>query len=311
MIEVEAVSHRFGALQVLDGVTFRVPPGTVFGFVGPNGAGKTTTLRMMATLLVPEEGRILVGGEDVAAAPQRVRELLGFMPDGFGVYPNLTVGEYLDFFAAAYRLPPAGRPGRVAAVLELTDLAGLRERFVDTLSKGMTQRLGIARMLLHEPEVLVLDEPANGLDPRARVEMRELLHALRDLGKTIVLSSHILRELGDLVDEVAILERGRVVAAGPLDQLSRSPEAAGLAILRLRFAGPAVRVRDALGALPEVRGVDEEGPRSLRVAHQPGEASIAAIVRAAVEAGAPPVRVEPVAEDLEGVFLKLTRGELQ
>ncbi|HJL44532.1 MAG TPA: ABC transporter ATP-binding protein, partial [Polyangiaceae bacterium LLY-WYZ-15_(1-7)] len=182
MIRVEGISHHFGSMQVLHDVWFHVPEGEVFGFIGPNGAGKTTTLRMMATLLEPAQGRILVGGYDVVERPVDVRRILGFMPDGFGVYERVTVWEYLEFFASAYDIPLGQRKRTVEAVMELTDLTGLSDRLVQAMSKGMKQRLAIARTLLHDPQVLILDEPANGLDPRARIEMRDLIEQLQQLG---------------------------------------------------------------------------------------------------------------------------------
>ncbi|MEO0325072.1 MAG: ABC transporter ATP-binding protein [Myxococcota bacterium] len=309
MIRVEGVSHRFGALEVLRDVWFEVPKGEVFGFIGPNGAGKTTTLRMMATLLEPLEGRILVGGHDVVDHPGEVRRMLGFMPDGFGVYERVTVREYLDFFAAAYGMERAARARTVAAVMELTDLGPLEDRLVQAMSKGMKQRLAIARTLLHDPEVLILDEPANGLDPRARIEMRDLIEQLQGLGKTIVLSSHILTELSDMVSSVAILERGQVLAAGPVGAIGQQlrPERR----VRLRLLSVPADGGAALRAIPAVRDVERGPDGDLRVAYQGGDETVAAIVAAAVQAGLGVVRVEPERDDLEHIFLEVTRGELQ
>ena len=309
MIRVQGVSHRFGSLQVLHDVTFEVPAGEVFGFIGPNGAGKTTTLRMMATLLEPAEGRVLVGGYDVVEHPAEVRRILGFMPDGFGVYSNVTVGEYLEFFAAAYGIGAAVRPRTVEAVMELTDLGPLRDRLAGTLSKGMTQRLAIARTLLHDPQVLVLDEPANGLDPRARIEMRDLIEQLRGLGKTIVLSSHILTELSDMVSSVAILERGRVLASGPVDRIGAQlrPER----VMRLRLAEYPEGCEELLRALPDVVDVERSPDGDLRVGYRGKEVVVASVVKAAVEAGLAVLRVEPERDDLEQIFLEVTKGELQ
>jgi ABC-2 type transport system ATP-binding protein len=309
VIRVERVTHYFGRLKALDDVTFEVPARTVFGFIGPNGAGKTTTLRMMATLLAPDAGRILVAGHDVVEEPDAVRRVLGFMPDGFGVYERVTVDEYLWFFAAAHGIELGVRRRAVEAVVELTELGTLRERLVSTLSKGMKQRLAIARTLLHDPQVLILDEPANGLDPRARIEMRELIEELARLGKTILLSSHILTELSDMCSAVAILEQGKLLAAGTMDAIGERmhPEQA----VRVRVLAAADHTGDVLGRLPGVIDVEREPDGDFCLRYQGGDATLAAIVAAAVGAGLPIVRVEPEAKDLERIFLAVTRGNVQ
>jgi ABC-2 type transport system ATP-binding protein len=216
-IRVRHLWHRYGAFDVLRDVSFDVGYGEIFGFIGPNGAGKTTTIRVMATLLEPSAGRVEVDGIDVTADPNAVRKIIGYMPDHAGVYQRITVREYLEFFAAAY-----GIRDRVVvdAAIELCDLGELEERLVATLSKGMKQRLQVARILLHDPKVLVLDEPASDLDPRARIEIRDLLLELRELGKTIFLSSHILTELSDVCTSIGVLERGQLVIAGPIHEIS-------------------------------------------------------------------------------------------
>lgn len=309
MIRVEGVSHRFGSMQVLHDVWFQVPKGEVFGFIGPNGAGKTTTLRMMATLLEPDQGRVLVDGYDVVERPLDVRRVLGFMPDGFGVYERVTVDEYLEFFSAAYGIEPHARKRTVDAVMELTDLGPLRTRLVSAMSKGMKQRLAIARTLLHDPSVLILDEPANGLDPRARIEMRDLIEQLSALGKTVVLSSHILTELSDMVSSVAILEQGRVLAAGPVGAIGQKlkPERS----VRLRLLAYPEGCERAFQQLPDVSDVERSPDGDLRIDYQGGDATVAAIVATAVSAGLQVVRVEPERDDLEHIFLEVTKGDLQ
>ncbi len=309
MIRVEGVSHWFGAMQVLRDVWFNVPSGEIFGFIGPNGAGKTTTLRMIATLLEPDDGRILIDGIDVVERPGEVRRVLGFMPDSFGVYERVTVTEYLEFFAAAHGIDAGARKRTVEAVMELTDLVQLRDRLVAQMSKGMKQRLAIARTLLHDPKVLVLDEPANGLDPRARIEMRELIEELRGLGKTIVLSSHILTELSDMCTSVAILEKGRILAAGPVNQIGQqlTPERA----VKIRLLAPPEGAEAALRKAPEVLVVEREPDGSFSVQYKGGDDIVAKIVAHAVGAGLDVIRVEPDRDDLERIFLEVTRGELQ
>ncbi|MBI4704186.1 MAG: ABC transporter ATP-binding protein [Deltaproteobacteria bacterium] len=216
-IRVRHLWHRFGAHEVLRDVSFDVARGEIFGFIGPNGAGKTTTIRVMATLLEPMAGRVEIEGLDVTMEPESVRKLIGYMPDHAGVYERITVREYLEFFADAYRIPSLGV---VDAVLELCDIRELQAELVATMSKGQKQRLGLARILLHDPRVLILDEPASDLDPRARIEIRDLLLDLQSLGKTILLSSHILSELADVCTSVGIIERGSMVVAGPLGEIA-------------------------------------------------------------------------------------------
>jgi ABC-2 type transport system ATP-binding protein len=229
-IRVRHLWHRFGSIDVLKDVTFEVGPGEIFGFIGPNGAGKTTTIRVMATLLEPMAGRVEIDGIDVSIDPAAVRRIIGYMPDHAGVYERITVREYLEFFADAFRVPSLDV---VDAVLELTDLGKIQDRIVATMSKGMKQRLQLGRILLHDPKVLILDEPASDLDPRARIEIRDLLLELRSLGKTILLSSHILTELSDVCTSIGIIEKGRLVVAGPIGEI-----AARLEMIRSAHAPP-------------------------------------------------------------------------
>lgn len=309
MIRVEHVNHWFGAMQVLRDLSMHVPAGEIFGFIGPNGAGKTTTIRMMATLLEPDDGRVLVDGIDVVEAPAEVRKVLGFMPDAFGVYDRITVVEYLEFFAAAHGIGLGVRQRTVEAVMELTELGPLRDRLVQTMSKGMRQRLGIARMLLHDPKVLILDEPANGLDPRARIEMRELIEELRGLGKTILLSSHILTELSDMCTSVAILEKGRLLAGGSVDAIGRTlkPERA----VKIRVLAAPADVEAILARGPEVLGVERDPDGSYKVQYRGGDETLADLVDHCIAQKLRLLRVEPDQNDLERIFLEVTKGELQ
>lgn len=233
-IRVRHLWHRFGTSDVVRDVTFDVGQGEIFGFIGPNGAGKTTTIRVMATLLEPMAGRVEIDGIDVTIDPEEVRRRIGYMPDHAGVYERITVREYLEFFADAFRVPSLGV---VDAVLELTDLVKIQDKIVANMSKGMKQRLQLGRILLHDPKVLILDEPASDLDPRARIEIRDLLLELKSLGKTIFLSSHILTELSDVCTSIGILERGRLVVAGPIGEISARLEQ--------------IRAREAVGHAPQ------------------------------------------------------------
>jgi len=219
MIAVENLHKAYGGRVALDEVTFTVPKGEIFGFVGPNGAGKTTTIRILATLSAADAGEATIGGIPVHEAPADVRNLIGYMPDFFGVYDRLTSAEYLEFYAACHGVPRRKRAAVARELLELVDLSERREAQVDTLSRGMKQRLGLARALVHDPAVLLLDEPASGLDPRARVEMKELIRELRRMGKTILISSHILPELEELCTWVGFIDRGRMAAAGPMAEV--------------------------------------------------------------------------------------------
>jgi ABC-2 type transport system ATP-binding protein len=236
-IRVRNLWQRFGNSIILRDVSFEVPQGEIFGFIGPNGAGKTTTIRILTTLAEPSSGRAEVDGRDVVLDAVAVRRLVGYMPDHAGIYERVTVREYLEFFADAYAVAsPAKGYAVVDASMELTDLVKLEGRLVATMSKGQKQRLQLARTLLHDPKVLILDEPASDLDPRARIEMRDLLVQLRKLGKTVFLSSHILTELADVCTSVAILERGRLVVTGPIHDIGRR-----LAVAReAAQAGPTV-----------------------------------------------------------------------
>jgi len=210
LIELHGLTKRYGNLTAVDDLTLTIEEGAVFGFIGPNGAGKTTTMRILTTLLRPTSGTARIAGHSVTDDPRAVRRAIGYMPDFFGVYEDMKVWEYLDFFAACYDIPAARRAGMIDDLLALVDLGPKRDAFVDTLSRGMKQRLCLARTLTHDPRVLILDEPASGLDPRARIEMRELLRALQDMGKTIFFSSHILSEVADICTSIGIIEHGRL-----------------------------------------------------------------------------------------------------
>ncbi len=223
-IVVNEVSHSFRATQVLNRVSFCVLPGSIHGFVGPNGAGKTTTLRTICTLLRPARGEIKVFGKSTQVAPEEIRRRIGYMPDHFSMYRQMTVFEYLDFFAAAYGLELGERDRAISDLLDLTDMAGRRDSLIGGLSRGMQQRVGLARVLVHDPDLLLLDEPASGLDPRARIELAGILRELRRMGKTIFISSHILSELAELCDAVTIIDRGEIRFSGPMRILEQQQQ---------------------------------------------------------------------------------------
>lgn len=341
-IRVRHLWHRFGAYDVLRDVSFDVGHGEIFGFIGPNGAGKTTTIRVISTLLEPMAGRVEVDGYDVAIDPDKVRRLIGYMPDHAGVYERVTVREYLEFFADAYGVSSGGKNYSVVeAVLELTELGKLESKLVATMSKGMKQRLQLGRVLLHDPKVLILDEPASDLDPRARIEMRDLLVELRKMGKTVFLSSHILTELADVCTSVAILERGRLVVSGPISEIaerlararesSEAPNPTGggattagptdaaqlgaaralSRVLRVRVLATGESVQTALSALTFVDKVGPGPGGTIAVAYSGDDTAIAGIVKALVDAGIPVCGVEPERNELERIFLEVTKGDLQ
>ncbi|MEW6357030.1 MAG: ABC transporter ATP-binding protein [Planctomycetota bacterium] len=221
MIETRYLTKHYKDVVALDNLNMKIEKGQVYGFIGPNGAGKTTTIKVLSTLLKPTAGTASVCGYDVVRQGKLIRRHIGYMPDFFGVYEDMKVTEYLSFFAAAYRITGPERDARVRDILELTDLGDKRDAFVESLSRGMQQRLGVARVLLHDPEVLLLDEPASGLDPRARIEIRALLKELGKMGKTILISSHILTELAEMCSHVGIIEKGRLIAQGPIKEIMR------------------------------------------------------------------------------------------
>ncbi|HEX6417780.1 MAG TPA: ABC transporter ATP-binding protein [Acidimicrobiales bacterium] len=285
-VRVEHLTQRYGDLFAVRDLALEIPRGAVYGLIGPNGAGKTTTFSVLATLLRPTAGTVSVAGFDPVRQARDVRRRLGYMPDAVGVYDGLRVVEYLEFFAAAHRLPRARWRPTIDTLLELVDLGTKRDAMVNSLSRGMKQRLSLARALVHDPEVLVLDEPASGLDPRARVELRNLLVELRTMGKTIVISSHILAELAEMCTAVGIMEKGRLLASGtPAEIRERSG------------AGRQVRVRLAGG---------EE--RTVAVA---GEAEQLALLRSLVEAGEQVLEFAEVGHGLEDLFMTITTGEVQ
>jgi len=221
MIETRQLTKRYGHLIAVNEINLSLKEGDVFGFIGPNGSGKTTTMRMIATLLSPDYGEAYVCGQSIYTNPRDIRRLVGYMPDFFGVYDDMTVIEYLEFFAAAYRINGPGRRKVCEEKLELVDMAFKRDAMVNQLSRGQTQRIGLARTLLHEPQVLLLDEPASGLDPRARIEIRNLLKKLGELKKTVIVSSHILPELADVCTRVGMIEKGNLIVDGYVDEVMR------------------------------------------------------------------------------------------
>jgi ABC-2 type transport system ATP-binding protein len=307
IVRTDGLVKRYDRTVAVAGIDLAVDAGEIFGLVGPNGAGKTTTLRILATLLRPDAGEAEIAGWSVRRNPDEVRRVLGFMPDAFGVYDDMKVWEYLDFFARCYGLAPAARRRMIGDLLELVDLGERRDAYVQTLSRGMQQRLCLAHALVHDPQVLLLDEPASGLDPRARVELRELLRELRSMGKTIVISSHILPELEELCTSVAIVDRGRVLAQGRVADIEGRLRFG--AVLRVRLlldeAGLAA-ARDRFAADPDVASATILLDGTIELAFRGDDAAAARLLADAVAAGLPVVSFARAASDLEELFLQVT-----
>ena len=296
---------NYGEVEAVRGVSFDIPKGEVFGFIGPNGAGKSTTIKVLATLKAPETGGAFIDGLAIEENVAEIRRRIGYMPDFFGVYEDLKVNDYLAFFAAAYQLPLDQRQGTIRDVLELTDLTSKRTAPVDSLSRGMKQRLALARVLLHDPDVLLLDEPASGLDPRARIEMRELLKALRDMGKTILISSHILHELAQLCTRIGIIEAGKMVAEGSLDDIYQK-----LSLLQVVHVQIVNLSDELVSQISALRGVDDVQVQSDRLSLQmhPEQVVPEVLLERIMKLGARVRMFQPEALDMETVFMKLTDG---
>ena len=250
MIKVQNVSKRYRNVNALSELSLEIPQGSIYGLIGPNGAGKTTLLRILAALISPTTGQVWLDGEEVSQSPTTIQRRVGYMPDFFGVYPDLTSIEYLAFYAGIHGIPRKKRARIITDLLELVDLSSKRDALVETLSRGMKQRLCLARALVHDPDILLLDEPASGLDPRARVELRELLRTLQGMGKTVIISSHILLELAEMCTDVAIIQGGRLVIAGDVDKVTRSLD--GARQLEIRVMD---RCAEAVEMLKEMSGI--------------------------------------------------------
>ena len=305
MIETFNLTKRYNDFLAVDDLCLAIEEGDIFGFIGPNGAGKTTTIRMLATLLAPTQGRAEIDGIDVYKHPYDVKKAVGYMPDSFGVYDGMRLREYLDFFGAAYKIPRKKRRAIIDDVLELTDLTAKADDFVSAFSRGMKQRCCLAKTLIHDPKVLLLDEPASGLDPRARIEFRELIKTLRDMGKTTLISSHILTEMGDMCNKIGIIEHGKLVMAGDFqairDGLRQTRE---VHLVVVDGAPEAARV------LEETPGIDnvEQSGNEFQFEANTGLAELAALHDKLFQSG---VKILFFHEDegtLEDVFMRLTKG---
>jgi ABC-2 type transport system ATP-binding protein len=307
IVRTSGLIKRYPGTLAVAGLDLDIAEGEIFGLVGPNGAGKTTTLRILATLLKPTAGEAEVAGISVRRDPDEVRRVLGFMPDVFGVYDDMRVWEYLDFFARCYEIPAARRRPMIGDLLDLVDLGDKRDAYVQGLSRGMQQRLCLAHTLVHDPQVLLLDEPASGLDPRARVELRELLRELRALGKTILISSHILRELEEVCTSVAIVDHGKVLAEGRVADIERRLRYG--AVLHVRVLGDAEAIetaRDFFVAEPRVASAALLEDGQIELGFRGDDAESAELLSKAVGAGIRIATFARAASDLEELFLQMT-----
>lgn len=306
MIETFKLTKYYGDLGALVDLDLKIKQGDIFGFIGPNGAGKTTTMRILATLLEPTAGRAQIDGMDVTRNGKKVRQTVGYMPDFMGVYDDLKVFEYLEFFAAAFGIERRKRKAIVDGVLELTDLQSKQAFTVDSLSRGMQQRLGLARVLIHDPKVLILDEPASGLDPRARIEIRELLRELKRMGKTIMISSHILSELEEICDHVGIIEHGRLVFSGTMEEIRRQLGVSSK--VRVTVAPDHFdRAMEVLSAVPTIAEVNRVAEQIV-VTFRDGTEGDGIIARTLVHGDVDIISLEPERVKLDDAFLELTKG---
>jgi ABC-2 type transport system ATP-binding protein len=323
LLEVKGLRRDYGALRAVDNVSFELEAGTILGFIGPNGAGKSTTMRILATLDTPNAGQVMLDGHSLVDTPDKVRPLIGYMPDRYGTYDDVTVFEFLDFFARAYGLHGKDRARRVASVMEFTGLLPLQDKLTSALSKGMKQRVALGRTLLHDPKLLILDEPADGLDPRARIELRELLRALADQGKAVLISSHILTELAEICDTCAIIEQGRLLATGKVADILAQASGTAVAELMVRLfpgeEGEAVwgRAERLLLEQPRVKQVAREGDAlRVRLEHEGGAAgtwvdeSAARLLAVLVGAGVPVCAFSHRERNLEDAFMHVTKGRV-
>lgn len=303
MVHVENLTKRYKGTLAVDRLTMEIPAGEIYGFVGANGAGKTTTMRIIAGLLTPTSGKVYVDGMDVAKEPLKVKKHIGYMPDFFGVYDDLKVSEYMYFYAGLQGISKSKADGLVDSLLELVRLTHKKDAYVDTLSRGMKQRLCLARSLIHDPKFLILDEPASGLDPRARVEMKEILKELRSMGKTVLISSHILPELSELCTSIGIIDGGKLVASGSVSEIIEKMSRTGR--VKIRVAG---QEEEAVKVLMEIPGIGSISSVAdiIEVDVGGGNDVYVGILRTLVEKGIPVISFQPMEGSLESVFMHLT-----
>lgn len=308
MIELRELTKCFKNNKAVDNVSLRIEKGDAFGFIGPNGAGKTTTIKMMATLIPPTSGEIIIGGVSVSEEPEMIKEIIGYMPDHFGVYDGMKIWEYLDFFAAAFRKEKHVRPSLIKDVLELTDLTLKKDTPIEVLSTGMKQRLCLAKTLLHDPDVLILDEPASGLDPRARIELKALLKELSSLGKTIFISSHILPELADYCNKIGIIEKGALIACGEVEKIIEMTKQTRT--FRIKVSETEDKAVKILEKETYVNNIDSSGHNLIKFNFAGETQDICSLVEKLISEKVKLLGFWENETNLEDVFMKITKGEL-
>ena len=306
MLEIKHLFKRYGKFTAVDDLNLTVPDSSIFGFVGPNGAGKTTTMKIMSGLLKATSGSVVIDDIDVTKSPKALRENIGYMPDFFGVYDDLKVSEYMDFYAGTYYIAYEQRPAMIDNLLEIVDLSHKKEAYVDSLSRGMKQRLCLARSLIHDPKLLILDEPASGLDPRARVEMKEILKQLQTMGKTIIISSHILPELAEMCTEVGIIDKGHLVVQGSVQEIMKQ-----MTKVRRIQIRPLQEMQKLVRLLQEQPAVEDfiENTFDVEFSFQGTDKDLAMLLRQAVLAEIPIASFKEKEGNLEEIFMQVTGGE--
>lgn len=306
MIEIKDLTKKYGSFTALDSLSLQLDKGVVFGFVGQNGAGKSTTFSILATLLTPTSGTASINGVSVTKEPKKVRKLIGYMPDFFGVYDQLRTNEYLDFYGASYGIPASERAKLIPQLLELVNLSDKQDAYVDVLSRGMKQRLCLARSLIHDPDVLILDEPASGLDPRARVEMREILKELKSMGKTILISSHILPELAEMCDEIGVIDKGKLIAHGSVGDIQQQLQAEKELVVTV---GREVEKTVAFFEdHPQVSRIKLIGGHSVQFLFAGDDDAQMNLLKSAIMANIPILSFKQLETNLEDVFMEITKG---
>lgn len=307
MIEITGLTKKYGSFYALNDLNLTLSEGTVFGFVGANGAGKSTTFSILATLLQPTAGDAIINGKSVKTEPHEVRKQIGYMPDFFGVYDQLKADEYLDFYGASYGIPEPKRAELIPQLLELVNLSHKRYEYVDLLSRGMKQRLCLARALIHDPKVLILDEPASGLDPRARVEMRDILRQLKDMGKTILISSHILPELAEMCDEIGVIDGGKLIAHGSVSDIQAQLK--GERLITVKLKGLTDRAARFFEEDPFVTGLEQDIEKhTITFKYRGSEDDQMRLLKHALEENLSVLSFAEQETDLEDVFMEITKG---
>ena len=307
MIEILQLTKRYGTFTALDHLDLQIDKGTVFGFVGQNGAGKSTTFSILATLLAPTSGTAYINGYNISKEPKQVRSQIGYMPDFFGVYDQLKAVEYLDFYGASYGIPLSERSKLIPQLLELVNLSDIKDSYVDLLSRGMKQRLCLARSLIHDPEVLILDEPASGLDPRARVEMREILKELKYMGKTILISSHILPELAEMCDVLGIIDQGKLKAQGSVAEIQHKLQGEKSLVIRVRE--DIERSITFLEDIPDITQINAHvDEKTIQFLFKGDAVAQQNLLKSCMMQDLPIVSFSEIETDLEDVFMEITKG---